>query len=165
MQREEIINQGEQTLREIERAKEAYLAIGRLPFTEFAVETLDCIDSPGCCIGLGIVILLAIPVSIIWKIEKTIREKKAKPITEQARIFCDMYLRNLSEYLRSHSDNRISIQASAAFVQNRYIGQLQKEKVFFGLFQKDEDWRMRSMNMAMQEIKDNLYLLEQHKEN
>lgn len=164
MQREEIIRRGQQTLREIEKAKESYLAASRLPFTEFVMDMTEGIDSPGCCIGLGIVILLAIPIALIWNIEKMIRNKKAKPIMKQAQLVCDMYLRNLCEYLRQNPDNRFHIEASAAFVQNRYIGQLRKEKGFLGLYQKDEDWRIRSMDMAMQDIRNHLYLLEQYQE-
>lgn len=65
---------------------------------------------------------------------------------------CNLYIEMMRKYLSDNPDSRIYLQACSAFVNNQYLGQLNKVKTFGGLIQRDEEWRVRSINMAIQEI-------------
>lgn len=162
MHKEEVIEQGERALNEMIHAREAYCKSKRASFTSRAFDdTLYLADDEidGCCLSMVFILLLAVPFFIMGMVEKDILNKKAQPIMKQARVECDLYIKKMVQYLPDHPDNRIFLQACSAFVQNSYIGPLRKRKVFFGLLKKDEDWRMRSIDMAIQDIKYHLNIM------
>lgn len=167
MYKEEVLEQGNRALNEMIRAREAYCKSKTASVTQDVFG--DIVDpGPGgsdidcCCLGMIVILLLAVPFLIIGKIEKSILDKKAQPIMKKAREECDLYVRKMQQYLPQHPDERIFLQACEAFVQNSYIGPLRKKKVFFGLLKKDEDWRMRSIDMAIQDIRYHLDVIRSH---
>ena len=112
-----------------------------------------------CCSGCLFVIIVALPCLIYWQFEKAHLDKKANTIMLQAKKECKLYVQYLKEYMSIHPEYKMPMDASIAFINHRYIGKLQKEKAFFGLLQKEEDWRIYSIQMAMEEIKNHSDLL------
>ena len=166
MYKGEVIEQGERALDEMLRAREAYAKSKHSSFTadlfEDTVYLADSDDIDCCCLGMVFVSVIAVPFLIMSKVEKNILDKKSKPILAQAKAECRLYVNRMRQYLPEHPDNRIFLQACEAFVQNSYIGPLRKRKVFFGLLKKDEDWRMRSIDMAIQDVKYHLDVIKTH---
>lgn len=164
MYKEEVIEQGENALNKMLCAREEYCSSKLASFmSEGFVDVIECSDfEMGCCINMVFVLILALPFLAIGKLEKKIRYKKAKETIKQAKIECELYIKKLQIYLSEHPDNRIILQACSAFLQNRYIGELPKKKVFFGLLNMNEDWRMRSIDMAIQEMKYHLKKLQEN---
>ena len=163
MTKEEVIRQSEVTLQEMIQARNDYCKMKeKVPIVGQLMEGLDLITvecEECCCLGTIIILVLAIPCWIIWQIEEYFLNKKAKKIFDQSREKCSLYLQNMQEYVKWYYAEPICLNATTAFVNNKYIGTLNKKKVFFGLLQKDEDWRMRSIDMAIQEVKGNLQWL------
>ena len=68
-------------------------------------------------------------------------------------------LEKINEYQEMHPDIELTTNACTAFMENKYIGTLSKKKAFFGLLQKDEDWRLYSIEMAIQEIQTHMQVI------
>ena len=72
---------------------------------------------------------------------------------QAAKAECGMYIRELNQYVLQNPMCGIQTLACEAFLNDSYIGQLPKQKKLFGMLQKDMDWRVYSIDMAMHEIR------------
>lgn len=164
MDRRQLIMQAENAIREMNQARDKYCGQSNKDTVsetlhEILLATTDNDFDECCCMGIIVVIILGIPSLILWQFEKIYLNWKFNRIMDKAKSECNLYLQYLGQYLRMYPDSRIDISAINAFVRNCYIGTLNKKKTFFGLLQKDEDWRVRSISMAIQEIQNHLRLL------
>lgn len=148
-----LIVLAQRALNEMTNARNKYCNAYDTSITEMASEAVldDCGEC--CCLGIIVLILAGIPLLIIWKIENFFNDKKSLKYMQAAKAECCMYIRELNQYVLQNPMCGIQTLACEAFLNDSYIGQLPKQKKLFGMLQKDMDWRIYSIDMAMHEIR------------